>query len=93
MANYIQLFDRESGEPESLRVIDEKLCMALGVPCHAKKYYHFWANVIGYSGENTIDGIINSIIDDTEKFPDDDEVIRILTWIGKHYTLNAWFQR
>ena len=93
MANYIQLFDKKSNEPESFAAIDEKLCKALNVPCDEKKFYHYWYDVIGYSGKDTIIDIINNIINDDRKFEDDNELIRILTWIDENYTLNAWCGR
>ena len=93
MANYIQLFDRESSEPESLRVIDEKLCTALNVPCDAVRYYCQWSEIIGYSGKSNIRAVIALIEDFPEKLESDVELIRVLTWLDENYTLNAWAQR
>ena len=93
MANYIKLLDKKSNEPESFMVIDEKLCKALNVPCDEKKYYHHWYDIIGYSGRDTIDDIINDIIIDDRKFDDDDEVIQVLVWINENYTLSACYGR
>ena len=93
MANYIQLFDKKSNEPESFAVIDEKLCKALNVPCDANRYYCEWYDIIGYSCKNSIRDVIDIIEKFVDKYESDKELIRVLTWLDENYTLNAWCQR
>ena len=93
MANYIQLHDKKSNEPESFAVIDEQLCAALNVPCDAKRYYCEWYDTIGYSGKNSIRAVITLIENFPEKLKSDVELIRALTWLDENYTLNAWYSR
>jgi len=93
MANYIQLFDKKSNEPESFAAIDEKLCKALDVPCDANHYYYQWYDIIGYSRKGSIRDVIVTIENFANKLESDAELIRALTWLDENYTLNAWCQR
>ena len=90
MANYIQLIDKTTNEPESFAVIDEKLCEALGVTPHEKWFYCMWYDVIGYSGAPTIQDVISRVQDQS---PEDKELLAALQWLNENYTLNAWYSR
>lgn len=88
MANYIELYNKTTGEAEPFITIDEKLCKALDVPCDEKRYFAAWYDIIGYSCCDSIQAVMEKTKDWQDK-----DLIRALVWLNEHYTLNAWRSR
>jgi len=86
--NYIQLFNKITGESESFVTIDKKLRYALNVSYSEKRYFAAWYDAIEHSYCDSIEAVMEK----TEDWHDDN-LARALTWLNEHYTLDAWYSR
>ena len=92
MAAYIQMLDRETGEPVPFVDIDEKMCKDFDVEVDAKRYYREWYDMICFplALGDTYEVIRQRWIGYGDVAIGDFE---ILTWLEERYEPKNWFGR
>jgi hypothetical protein len=86
MPNHLMLTDRNTGETHqgrALIAVDEKLCEALGVPCHDVHFYMYWVDWMPLYMTNDWQKV-------REAYADEPKALAIIDWLSERYSLDGY---
>lgn len=97
MPNCFQLVSKKTGEAEVLARIDEMLCAHLGVPIDPKEWVYSWYDIIGFSLAmgRTFEDLRQtfSVGEEDERSDHERVMLRIVEFLDKNFTTEAWAER
>jgi hypothetical protein len=89
-----QLFKKGSDVPSRFCDIDEEICREFGWTVDEKLYAHGWYDSIGFqiaTGKDLGGEELRNRL--KEYYDENDELLRILSFLEEHYTSTAWYER
>ena len=90
MANYFQLFERDSEHPASFQDIDDKMRLFFNQPASATEWLWGWYDIIGLRlacGQS-----FDQIKEECERLHMD-ELVKAATWLDYNYRSECWARR
>lgn len=88
MPNCFSLTPKGQDKPESLSIIDEKICQELNRPSDDQYYCLEWYDRIGFSL-----ACGRTFAELKDRYVNNPEMLKIVVFLDANYTVNAWAER